>query len=64
MYCWSASWWSEKKLSYSQLKVTTMDNYNSTKDPLLNTQTCLKDPYIETSEGGHIRMNRGGGMGG
>lgn len=41
-----------------------MDNYKSTNDPLLNTQTCLIDPYIETSEGGHIRMNRGGGIGG
>lgn len=32
--------------------------------PLLNTQTCLRDPYIGTSEGEHIRMSRGRGGGG
>ena len=31
---------------------------------MLNTQTCLRDTHIETSEGGHIRVNMGDGMGG
>lgn len=40
-----------------------LDSYNSTKDFLLNTQTHLGDPCIETSEGGQIGRNRAGGNG-
>lgn len=40
-----------------------MDNCNSTKVPLLNTLTYLKDPCIATSEDGHIGMHRRGGIG-
>lgn len=38
-----------------------LDNYISTKDPLLNIQTLLIDPHIGTSKGGSIGMSRGGG---
>lgn len=37
-----------------------MDNYNSTKDPLLNKKILLQEPYIRTSEGGYIGTSVGG----
>lgn len=44
-------------------KIYKSDNYSSTKDPLFNTQTYLRDSYNSTSAGGHIGMSRGGRMG-
>lgn len=43
----------------SPLKCTSLTT-NATKDPLLNTQKCLSDPHIRTSEGGWIGTSRGG----
>lgn len=34
-----------------------MDIYNPTNNSLLNTQICLRDPHIDTSEGGCAKGN-------
>lgn len=44
----------------SLLNLQKLDNYDSTKDPLLNTHSLI-DPCIGAYEGGCIRMSRGGG---
>lgn len=46
-----------ENLLVSPLKSYKLDNYNSTKDSLPNTETHLRDTHIETSDGGHIRAN-------
>lgn len=40
-----------------------LNSYNSTKDSLHNTQTCLWYLHDETCEGGRIGVNREGGEG-
>lgn len=49
-------------LQVSLLEITSY-SYNLTKDSLINTQTHLRDSYIETSEGAHIEASRGSRMG-
>ena len=43
--------------------VQQLNNYNSTNDSLLNTQTGLRDPHIEPSIGGQVGANQGGEKG-
>lgn len=47
-------------LSFSSKSYSKSDNYQWTQNSLLVTQTCLRDPCIEASEGRHIRRNKGG----
>lgn len=59
----STVWWHERT-SRSSPWSYKWDSYNSTKDSMLNTQTCLRGPHIKTSEGGHnlSKQWRGFGM--
>lgn len=58
----SASWQSEKS-PFLPLHLQQARQLKRNKDPLLNTQTHLKDPHVGTLKGGRVWMSREAGQG-